>query len=84
VKGANLKLNDVYMLIHATTLGTNLLLGQEGLIPPKLALITTKGFRDVVEIGRQRRTKLYNCFLKNQSQYEVEEITTILTTCEPF
>ena len=37
-------------------------LGQVGLTIPKTALITTKGFRDVIEIGRQRRPELYNVF----------------------
>jgi N-methylhydantoinase A len=47
-------------LVHATTMGTNLLLGQMGLRVPKCALVTTHGFRDVVEIGRQNRPELYN------------------------
>lgn len=38
------------------------MLGQVGLTIPKTALITTKGFRDLVEIGRQRRPELYNVF----------------------
>ncbi len=29
---------------------------------PRTALVTTKGFRDVLEIGRQRRPELYNVF----------------------
>lgn len=51
---------SVETLIHATTLGTNLFLGQEGLEPPRVALITNRGFRDVLEIGRQNRPELYN------------------------
>lgn len=49
-------------LVHASTIGSNLFLGQVGLTIPKTALITTKGFRDLVEIGRQRRPELYNVF----------------------
>jgi N-methylhydantoinase A len=54
----------VSMIIHATTIATNALTGQLGLELPKTALITTKGFKDVVEIGRQRRHELYNLFIQ--------------------
>ncbi len=49
-------------VLHATTIGTNALLGQVGLELPKVALFTTRGFRDVIEIGRQNRPKLYDLF----------------------
>ncbi len=49
-------------LVHASTIGTNLFLGQVGLELPRAALLTTEGFRDVLEIGRQRRAELYNLF----------------------
>jgi len=55
---------DVEFIIHATTIATNTLLGQLGLELPKTALITTKGFRDIIEIGRQRRPELYNFFVQ--------------------
>ncbi|PSN87780.1 hypothetical protein B9Q00_07780 [Candidatus Marsarchaeota G1 archaeon OSP_C] len=46
---------------HATTIATNAILtGKHG----KVCLITTKGFRDVLEIGRQNRPELYNLFFK--------------------
>ncbi|MGC9345188.1 MAG: hydantoinase/oxoprolinase family protein [Candidatus Bathyarchaeales archaeon] len=51
---------EVSVVIHATTIATNALLGQLNLELPKTALITTKGFRDIIEIGRQRRHELYN------------------------
>ncbi|MGC8543897.1 MAG: hydantoinase/oxoprolinase family protein, partial [Vulcanisaeta sp.] len=47
-------------VLHATTIGTNTLLGQVGLEIPKVALFITKGFRDVIEIGRQNRPRLYD------------------------
>ncbi|MEB3774500.1 MAG: hydantoinase/oxoprolinase family protein [Desulfurococcales archaeon] len=50
------------VLVHATTLGTNMFLGQEGLEPPRGLLITNRGFRDIIEIGRQNRPELYNPF----------------------
>jgi len=47
----------VRVVIHATTLASNALL--TGNIPIA-ALVTTAGFRDVLEIGRQNRPELYN------------------------
>ncbi len=55
---------EITRIVHSTTIGTNLFLGQKGLEIPRGALITTKGFRDVVEIGRQKRPELYNLFFK--------------------
>ncbi len=55
---------EVSVIIHATTIATNALLGQLNLELPKTALITTKGFRDIIEIGRQRRHELYNLFIQ--------------------
>lgn len=42
---------------HGTTVGTNALIERRGALT---ALITTAGFRDVLEIARQRRPELYN------------------------
>jgi N-methylhydantoinase A len=50
--------------VHASTVGTNLFLGQLGLDVPRGALVTTAGFRDVLEIGRQRRADLYDPFFE--------------------
>src|SRR5882757_5536400 len=47
-------------LICGTTVGTNALLERRG---GRVALITTAGFEDVLEIGRQARTNLYNFFV---------------------
>ncbi len=47
----------VKVVIHATTLASNALLQGKG---AKTALLTTEGFRDVLEIGRQNRPELYN------------------------
>ncbi len=53
---------NVQQLYHATTIATNAFLGQMNLELPKTALLTTKGFKDVLEIGRQRRATLYDFF----------------------
>lgn len=49
---------EVNLISHATTVATNALLTHSGLA--HTALITNSGFRDVLEIGRQRRAELYN------------------------
>src|SRR5437667_9843618 len=51
---------QIESLVHVGTIGSNLLLGQLGIRLPACALVTTKGFRDVIEIGRQKRPELYN------------------------
>jgi len=58
------KFTGVTRVIHATTIATNALLGQVHLELPKVALLTTEGFKDVIEIGRQNRPELYNPFFK--------------------
>lgn len=44
-------------VIHGTTVGTNSLLERRG---ARVALITTAGFEDLLEIGRQARPRLYD------------------------
>lgn len=51
---------ELVSLAHATTIATNALFGQLGLRLPHIALLTTQGFRDILEIGRQARPELYN------------------------
>lgn len=47
---------DVRRFVHGTTLITNALVEER---VPKVALIATAGFEDVLEIGRYRRQELY-------------------------
>src|SRR5580658_4547913 len=47
-------------LFCGTTVGTNALLERSG---GRVALVTTRGFEDVIEIGRQARPKLYDFFM---------------------
>jgi N-methylhydantoinase A len=44
-------------VVHGTTVGTNALLQRRG---ARVALVTTRGFEDVLVIGRQARPELYN------------------------
>ena len=48
---------DQIEVVHGTTVGTNALLQRRG---ARIALVTTKGFEDVLAIGRQARPELYN------------------------
>ncbi|HVF92563.1 MAG TPA: hydantoinase/oxoprolinase family protein, partial [Blastocatellia bacterium] len=44
-------------IVHGTTVATNALLERKG---ARTALVTTAGFEDVIEIGRQARPEIYN------------------------
>src|ERR1700674_4577652 len=48
-------------LVCGTTVGTNALLERRG---GRVALVTTAGFEDVLEIGRQARPRLYDLLVK--------------------
>jgi N-methylhydantoinase A len=48
--------------IHGTTLITNAIIERKG---AKTGLITTQGFRDALEIGREKRYDIYDIFLEN-------------------
>ena len=48
---------DVVYLAHGTTVGTNALIEKKG---ARVGLITTEGFKDLMEIGNQKRPSLYD------------------------
>ena len=48
---------DVGLLIHGTTLATNALIERKG---ARTALLTTEGFRDVLEMGHEKRYEQYD------------------------
>ena len=54
---AGIAANAVELVIHGTTLVANALIERKG---PVTALVTTKGFRDVLEIGREMRYETYD------------------------
>jgi N-methylhydantoinase A len=79
------------VILHGTTVGTNTLLERKG---ARTALITTAGFEDAIEIGRQARPKLYDFFFDRIEplvpaylRFGIEERTAmdgeILTTPKP-
>ncbi len=55
----SLPAQDVILLSHATTVVTNALLENKG---AQIALVTTRGFRDVLELRRSARADLYDLF----------------------
>jgi N-methylhydantoinase A len=64
-------------IVHGSTVATNALLEGKGAVT---ALIATKGFRDVIEIGRQNRPDIYDLFAQRPPplapaalRYEVDE-----------
>ena len=46
-------------IVHGTTLATNVVLERKG---QPVGLLTTRGFRDVLELGRQKRYELYDMY----------------------
>jgi N-methylhydantoinase A len=68
------------IVIHGSTVATNALLERKG---ARAALVTTFGFRDVLEIGRQNRPSLYDLFYTPQPplipaelRFEIDERVT--------
>lgn len=64
-------------LVHGTTLFANALIERKG---AKTALVTTRGFRDAIEIGREHRYDMYDLFMERPKplaprflRFEVDE-----------
>ena len=67
-------------ILHGTTVGTNTLLQRKG---ARVAFVTTAGFEDSIEIGRQHRPRLYDFFFEkdpplapSELRFGVEERTS--------
>ncbi len=67
-------------VIHGSTVATNALLERKG---ARAALVTTSGFRDVLQIGRQTRPVLYDLFadptpplIPSELRFEIDERVT--------
>src|SRR4051794_20550932 len=73
-------LADITRLSHGTTVATNALIQRRG---GKVALVVTKGFRDLIEIGRQIRPHVFNLqqdypapLVQREFRFEAEERIT--------
>src|SRR5699024_199797 len=74
---AGITYNDLSFFIHGSTVATNTLLEKKG---ARTALLTTKGFKDILQIGRQTRPKLYdfrarqsNPLIPRNQRWEIDE-----------
>ncbi len=61
VAHAGLGWADLAQAVHGTTLGSNVVIERKG---QGIALLTTRGFRDVLIIGREKRYQLYDLFVE--------------------
>ncbi|MFI5266314.1 MAG: hydantoinase/oxoprolinase family protein, partial [Chloroflexota bacterium] len=68
---ARLELPAVQSIVHGTTLVTNALIERRG---AKTALLTTRGFRDVLEMGRENRYDLYDLQLEKPAPLAPREL----------
>lgn len=82
LKRSKLDPKNIGFFAHGTTMAINALLGRSG---APTGLITTQGFRDVLEIGRGNRPDLFNFhyskpkpFVPRHLRFEVEERTSHL------
>ncbi|NOG82715.1 MAG: hydantoinase/oxoprolinase family protein [Planctomycetes bacterium] len=57
-------------IVHGSTVATNALLERRG---AKVALVTTKGYEGVIQIGRQNRSTLYDLFIERESPFVSEK-----------
>lgn len=77
IENAGIEHRDIELIAHGTTVATNAVIERSY---AKVAFITTKGFRDLIEIGRYHRQALYDPYLKKPEplvkrryRYEVTE-----------
>jgi N-methylhydantoinase A len=74
---AGIEPRDISHLMHGTTTATNALITRDY---PEAAMVTTEGFRDTIEIGRQHRAALYDPYqqkpkplIKRRYRYTIDE-----------
>lgn len=67
---------DIDLIVHGTTIATNAVIERKG---ARCALITTRGFRDILELGRRDRQRMYgltgvqNPLIPRALRWEVDE-----------
>lgn len=81
IEKAGIDIANISYLMHGTTTATNALIERSY---PDAAFITTEGFRDTLEIGRQHREHLYDPYqskpkpiIKRRYRYTVPERTNV-------
>ena len=73
---AGIDLADLDVILHGTTIATNAVIERRG---ARCALITTQGFRDILELGRRDRQAMYgmtgvqNPLIPRRMRWEVRE-----------
>ncbi|WP_050596644.1 hydantoinase/oxoprolinase family protein [Mesorhizobium ciceri] len=79
IANADLTPDEISLLVHGTTTATNALIERSF---PDAAMITTEGFRDVLEIGRMHREHLYRPYqtkpaplIRRRYRYTIDERT---------
>ncbi|MSQ70700.1 MAG: hydantoinase/oxoprolinase family protein [Betaproteobacteria bacterium] len=77
VAKAGVDIGKAVLFKHGTTLVINTLLERSG---PVIGLVTTRGFRDILELGRGNRTEAFNLFFRRdpplvprERRFEIEE-----------
>ena len=76
LKKADVPISKLEMFLHGTTIATNAIIQRKGC---RAALITTSGFRDVLELGRRDRPAIYglsgvqNPLIPRKLRFEVPE-----------
>ncbi len=73
---ATLPAEDIVAVIHATTRGSNTVLERSG---PRTALVTTRGFRDVLQIQRALRWSMYDVQLEKPEPLVPRSLTFEVT-----
>ncbi|MDR5655216.1 hydantoinase/oxoprolinase family protein [Ruixingdingia sedimenti] len=77
IEAAGIPFDQVSLLMHGTTTATNALIERNF---PDAAFITTEGFRDTIEIGRQHRKALYDPYqtkpeplIRRRNRFAIDE-----------
>lgn len=81
VVNSGIPFDQISCLVHGTTTATNALIERSY---PDAALVTTEGFRDTIEVGRQHRKELYDPYqtkpqplIRRRYRYTVPERTSV-------
>ena len=61
LRAANVEIGEVGVLVHGTTLVSNAIIERQG---ARLVFFTTRGFRDVLEMGTEQRYDIYDLFVR--------------------